>query len=48
MGLTMKNFNIMGVHLKIRMHPLRMKKHSFFRGGAGESPKKGGLDSLRI
>ena len=25
MGLTMKNFNIMWVHLKIQMHPLRMR-----------------------
>ena len=48
MELIMKNFNVMGVHLKIRIHP-RAWKNNFAGGeGVGESPKNGGLDNLQI
>ena len=44
LGLCMKSFNIIGVHWKIQFLEGCMKKTSF----GGESPKKGGLDSLQI
>ena len=52
----MKNFNTIGVHLKLQIppRPLVHEQKIFFGGGggrrgAGESPKKGGiLDSLQI
>ena len=49
MGLTMKNFNILGVHRKIQLLGERgsSRKTSVEEGGL---PKKGGwgLDSLEI
>ena len=44
LGLWMKNFNIIGIHWKIRFLGECMKKTIF----GGQSPKKGGLDSLQI
>ena len=43
----MKSFDIMGVHLKIRIHPPCLKKN-LGEEGAGELRKKWGLDSLQI
>ena len=44
MGLTMKNFNILGIHLKIQLLVGEFTKN-WYRGGL---PKKGGLDSFQI